>query len=133
MRTHYYKQALETIKISSSLVYRISRPLSEEGVEKDVTAYSFGWERHPGFNDYIAVIPESLSVLVNNKLFTDESSADELINSLSLFYRDAEERERIMKLLLTSKKVKVIDLIPQSWQESSIEELENEGWFIAPD
>ncbi len=129
MPIHRYKQPLELIQQASRLTYQISRPTAYPGVEDDQTLYSFGWTKHPEYEEYTADIPEDLEVLVNGYLHTDASSINGLINNLMLFYPDEQERQEKANLILNNEKIKIIELLPSYWQESTEEELRNEGWF----
>lgn len=125
----YYKETLENIQTASNLAYRLSRPQQVPETVTDQTQYSFGWITHPDGNEWAATIPEDLDLPIHQFIKDSVANGNEVSALFDSFYATQEEADTKKQLVVDSARVSVLDIIPDSWVETSKADLEANGWF----
>lgn len=126
----YYKEALAQIQTASNLAYRLSRPTQVPETASDQTQFSFGWQKHPVNEEYIAKIPEDLTLPIHQFIKDSVAAGNGVSVYFDNFYPTQAEADAKKALIIAATEpVNVIDILPSTWIETDHATLDSEGWF----
>lgn len=125
----YFIEDLNRIQTASNLAHRLSRPKQVAETATDVTQYSFGYMKHPTLEQYAAMIDESLEIPIHQFIKDSLNAGNGVSVYFNSFYETEEEAGIKKDLIVNSSRVKIIDIVPDEWVETSYETLEANGWF----